>query len=121
MEVTLTWVCDGAPPGAVTSGGGGKSKKGGALTYDAATGVIVIGSGGGKLGSQQDFSYDGVSEGIHVSCSAPFGIGVRSIGPGQSKKCQGGCEGTPCTGCFEVTAATSSGGGQYCEVNCADF
>lgn len=118
VEVILEWACGGAPPTTVSGAG----KKGGQLQY--SDGVLRLGSvGGGKLGSQQDFEWSGPSgrgsEGIHVSCSAPFGLGVRTIGAGESKDCQGGCEGPACTGCFVVVDATSEDGDKFCTLDCA--
>lgn len=114
VQVTLTWACQGPPPSSVSGGG----KKGGSAQYDPATGVAVFGSGGGKLGSQIDFEYDGVENSIHTSCSSEFGPGLRTFTESQDKKCQNDCT---CSGCFVVTGAISDGGGEYCPFCNAEF
>lgn len=102
MQVTLQWDCPGAPPASISGG----PKKGGGGQYNAATGVVIFGSGGGKLGSQIDFN----GESLHTSCSAPFFIGARTFTDGEDKKSQG-CNSA---GCWVVIDAVSDEGGQYC-------
>lgn len=118
VSVTLTYDCAGAPPATVSL----KKGKDATVNYDAAAGVIAVTTTKDKLGSQIDFTYDGVLNSLHTSCSAPFGVGVRTFTDDEEKSCQGGCEDEPpCTGCFVVTAAQSEGGAPYCDLDCADF
>ena len=107
----------------MTKGGKGGKSKGGkqgsalpATVYDASTGIVTF----TDLGSQVDFQYDGTTNSLHTSCSAPFGIGVRTFTSSESKDCQGGatCGVAPCTGCFEVIDAISEGGASYCDIVC---
>lgn len=122
VSVTLEWKCEGDPPAAVTLGGKKKKSKGGNMQYDSSTGIVVFSATDKKLGSQLDFQAAGRTESLHTSCSAPFGIGVRTFTDGQEKSDQGGCDGgAGGQGCFEVIGAINENGGSYCELNCADF
>ena len=103
VQVTLQWDCDGPAPAQITGG----PKKGGGAQYDPATGVVVFGSSGGKLGSQIDFN----GESLHTSCSAPFYIGIRTFTEGEDKKDQS-CNSR---GCWVVIDAVSEEGGVYCD------
>lgn len=112
--LTLQWDSACGPiPTTVSTDGKGEGM------YDQATGTIMIGSGDGKLGSQTDFTANGVQNSIHTSCSAPFGLGVRTFVSGEEKSSQGGCSGPESSGCWFVTEAVSESGEFFCNFDCA--